>query len=226
MFQAKPDLVFIPGDIVYNRGLISEYRAKFFPAYNAPTASRKAGAPLLRSTLFTAAPGNHDTLKANLRANPDALAYFLYWDQPLNGPITREDDPSSPAFLANEAEKKSFLETAGEAYPKMANFSFDYGNAHWLVLDSNLYVKWDTPELREWVRRDLEAAKSATWRAGRASHHPGTPNSAKVCISKIQWMRRLSARMFLKPSRWRYCFRRARSQLPAVLSDALQVRGH
>ena len=53
----------------------------------------------------------------------------------------------------------------------MANFSFDYGNAHWTVLDSNPYVDWTDPELRAWVERDLAAAKDATWRFV-AFHHP------------------------------------------------------
>ena len=29
----------------------------------------------------------------------------------------------------------------------MANFSFDYGNAHWTVLDSNKNVDWTDPSL-------------------------------------------------------------------------------
>ena len=30
-YKARPDFVFIPGDIVYSRGRISEYRTKYFP---------------------------------------------------------------------------------------------------------------------------------------------------------------------------------------------------
>src|SRR5258706_1403205 len=86
-FLAKPGFVFIPGDIVYGSGRISEYRTKFFPSYNADEPSAVDGAPLLRSVPFIAAPGNHDTALANYQRFPDALAYFLYWDQPLNGPI-------------------------------------------------------------------------------------------------------------------------------------------
>ena len=82
---AKPDFIFVPGDIVYNSGRISEYRAKFFPVYNAETASPEVGAPLLRSVPFIAAVGNHDTVLTNFQRFGDALAYFLYWDQPLNG---------------------------------------------------------------------------------------------------------------------------------------------
>ena len=189
VYQAKPDFAFIPGDIVYTKGLISEYRTKFFPAYNAAEASPETGAPLLRSTLFIAAPGNHDTLRADLTKTPDALAYFMYWSQPLNGPITDVNDLSAPAFQSTGIEKQALLDAAPAAYPRMANFSFDYGNSHWLILDSNPYVKWTDPALRGWVAKDLASAKGATWRFV-GFHHPGF-NSAKTHFND-QWMRRLS----------------------------------
>lgn len=59
--QAKPDMVFIVGDIVYSRGLISEYRKKLYPVYNADTDTPN-GVGLMRSRLFTGVPGNHDTV--------------------------------------------------------------------------------------------------------------------------------------------------------------------
>ena len=154
-----------------------------------PTLFPQIGAPLIRSTLFVAAPGNHDVLRANLTQNPDALAYFLYWSQPLNGPLNSIDDPSTPSFQATEEEKKAFLETASATYPRMANFSFDYGNAHWTVLDANPNVDWTSPALRDWVAKDLASAKSATWRFV-GFHHPGF-NSSKAHFGD-QWMRRLS----------------------------------
>jgi len=71
----------------------------------------------------------------------------------------------------------------------MANFSFDYGNAHWTVLDSNPYMDWSNPALRDWVEKDLAAAQSATWRFV-AFHHPGF-NSATHHFTD-QWMRQLA----------------------------------
>ena len=56
-YLARPDFVMITGDIVYSRGQISEYRAKFWPFYNAEEASPLLGAPCLRSTLFVACAG-------------------------------------------------------------------------------------------------------------------------------------------------------------------------
>jgi 3',5'-cyclic AMP phosphodiesterase CpdA len=189
-YQAKPDFVFLPGDIVYSRGRISEYRTKYFPVYNAAIASPETGAPLIRSTLFVGAPGNHDIAKPDLTLYPDSLAYFMYWSQPLNGPRMEIGNPSTPAFAAaTEEERQAFLAAAAATYPRMANFSFDYGNAHWTVLDSNPNVNWMEPALSDWLAKDLASAKSATWRFV-AFHHAGF-NSSKAHFNE-QGMRRLS----------------------------------
>ena len=71
----------------------------------------------------------------------------------------------------------------------MANFSFDYGNAHWTVLDANATVDWTTTELTDWVANDLAAAKDATWRFV-SFHQPGF-NSSKTHFDE-QYMRILS----------------------------------
>jgi hypothetical protein len=136
------------------------------------------GAPLLRSTLFLAAPGNHDIATRDLEKYPDGLAYFLYWDQPLNGPLGTAGAANTPTLQGPEANRKAFLDAAGAAYPRMANFSFDYGNAHWTVLDANSYVDWTDPALRAWVERDLASARGATWRFV-TFHQPGFNSSKK-----------------------------------------------
>lgn len=171
-YQAKPDAVFVTGDIVYARGRISEYREKYFPVYNADEASPKNGAPLIRSTMFIAAPGNHDTASRDMGSYPDGLAYFLYWRQPLNGVMHR----SLTDLKGPEANQAAFKAAAAGRFPKALNYSFDYGNAHWLVLDSNPYVDWSDPELRKWVAADLAAAKGATWKFV-GFHHPGFNSS-------------------------------------------------
>jgi hypothetical protein len=175
-YLERPDLVVIAGDIVYERGQIGDYREKFWPVYNADEPSA-AGAPLLRSALTVAAPGNHDTDTRDLDAYPDGLAYYLYWDQPLNGPVAAEGTAFVPPLRASGARRRAFTEGAGEAYPRMTNFSFDYGNAHWTVVDSNPYVDWTDPALARWVADDLSAARGATWRFV-VFHHPGF-NSAR-----------------------------------------------
>ena len=189
-YLAKPDFVFIPGDIVYGSGRISEYRDKFYPTYNADEPSATIGAPLLRSVPFIAAPGNHDTALNNYRRFPDALAYFLYWDQPLNGPSVPVGTPKAAHTLTGSAAAQPFfLKGAEERYPRMANFSFNYGNSHWTVLDANTYMDWSNPVLREWLTKDLAAAQSATWRFV-AFHQPGF-NSSKEHFAE-QYMRLLS----------------------------------
>jgi 3',5'-cyclic AMP phosphodiesterase CpdA len=175
-YLEKPDLVVIPGDIVYERGQIADYREKFWPVYNADEPSA-VGSPLIRSTPVVAAPGNHDTDTRDLDKYPDGLAYYLYWEQPLNGPLAAEGTAFVPPLTASDARRKAFAEGAGDAYPRMTNFSFDYGNTHWTIVDSNPYVDWTDSTLAKWVADDLAKAKDATWRFV-AFHHPGF-NSAR-----------------------------------------------
>jgi 3',5'-cyclic AMP phosphodiesterase CpdA len=188
-YEARPDFVMITGDIVYDRGRISEYREKFWPIYNADQAAPSQGAPLLRSTVFLAAPGNHDVGTRDLDRFPDTMAYFLYWAQPLNGPPGDEGSAHVPRLLGSAENKNAFVEAAGPNYPRMANFSFDYGNAHWTVLDASPYVDWTDRELQSWVERDLASARGATWRFV-SLHQPGF-NSARKHFDE-QNMRRLT----------------------------------
>ena len=173
--KAKPDMVVIAGDIVYNRGLVSEYKTKFWPVYNKDIADT-LGAPLMRSIPFVAAVGNHDALTRDLNSFPDALAYYYFWDQPLNGPNGKEGGAFVPALTGSDASKKAFYDGAGEKYPRMTNFSFDQGNAHWTVIDSDPYVDWNDSTLRDWLATDLAAAVNATWRIV-LFHHPGFNSS-------------------------------------------------
>ena len=144
----------------------------------------------MRSVPFIAAPGNHDTALANYLRFPDALAYFLYWDQPLNGPLAPpEAAKAAHTLTGSTAAQPIFLAGAGTRYPRMANFSFEYGNSHWTVLDANRYMDWSNPFLREWLTKDLAAAQSATWRFV-AFHQPGF-NSSKEHFAE-QSMRQLS----------------------------------
>ncbi len=170
--KSKPDYVFITGDLVYGRGRISEYRDKFYPIFNHDEADPSYGAPALRSILFIAVPGNHD-LSRDFSAFQDPMAYFYYWTQPLNGPAAKVPELTGPADAAGR-----FRDAAGARYPRMANFSFDYGNAHWVALDSMPYMDWTDAALREWLIADLKAAKDARWKFV-GFHHPGF-NSSKA----------------------------------------------
>ncbi|MBN9500383.1 MAG: hypothetical protein BGO01_17210 [Armatimonadetes bacterium 55-13] len=175
-YRLKPDLLLLTGDLVYNRGLITEYRKNFYPYYTPEVASPKNGANILGNTLVAAAPGNHDILHRALDTSPDALAYFYYWSQPLNGPLGDVGNPSTPTLSGADARKDAFLKNAGPNYPRMANFSFDYGNAHITSLDANPYVDWSDPKIRAWLKADLAKGANKTWRFVMF-HHPGFHSS-------------------------------------------------
>ncbi len=171
-----PDYVLITGDIVYFQGRVGEYRARYFPQYAAAAASPEAGAPLLSSTLTVAAPGNHDLMVNDFSISADLMAYFYFWSEPLNGPTVAASGKLAPPLKGPEGRIRAFREAAGPNYPRMANFSFDYGDVHWTVLDANPYVQWSDPTLRAWVELDLASARDKPWRFV-AFHHPGFHSS-------------------------------------------------
>ena len=172
----KPDYILITGDIVYFQGRVGEYRPKFFPIYASPEASPGLGAPLLGTTLFVGVAGNHDLMVNDFGRAPDLMAYFYFWSQPLNGPIPGPKTELSPPLRGPEARLKAFREAAGPNYPRMANFSFDYGDVHWTVLDSNPYANWSDVDLRVWVAEDLARARDKPWKFV-TFHHPGFHSS-------------------------------------------------
>ncbi|MBS1510831.1 MAG: metallophosphoesterase family protein [Bacteroidetes bacterium] len=188
MYNAKPNMIVIPGDIVYDYGLMSEYQSKFWPIYNADKVDA-VGVPLMRSIPFVAAVGNHDADTRDLDKHPDALAYYHYWSQPLNGPDGKEGSAFVPLLKGSDVNKKAFYTSAGDRYPRMSNFSFNYGNAHYVVLDADTYVDWTDKELTEWLTKDLESSQSSTWRFV-VFHHPGF-NSSREHFEQQQ-MRLLS----------------------------------
>jgi acid phosphatase type 7 len=164
--QVDPDLIVIPGDVVYMDGRISEYRRNFFPVYNAHKADRRSGAPLLRSRVVLPGLGFHDST-ADLKTYPDCLAFFMYWAAPLNGPQLLPGDPNTPILIGDPTRQQLFLDAADSRFPTMAHYSVRLGDTHWVVLDSNEYVDWSShnnKKLRQWLTQDLDSARDATWR--------------------------------------------------------------
>ncbi len=167
VYNAAPDLVVFAGDLVYEDGRVSEYIDKFFPVYNAETASPDTGAPLLRSVLSAAALGNHDarwpedSRVVPAGRVPDALGYFHFWNQMDNGPaLTREQ---LGTFNGGKKKRKRLAWLLGKKFMRRSNFSFDYGAVHWLILDGNSHADWSSSYLRDWVEADLKAS-SALWK--------------------------------------------------------------
>ena len=187
--QAKPEYLVEVGDIVYSRGRVSEYYEKYFPILNCDQPAPDSCGAILRSTLSFALPGNHDIAsRVDWTALPDSLAYFYYWSLPLNGPVPSARGRHVPEMTGDEGRREQFL-AATPQYPRMAMYSVDYGDVHWTMLDSNVYVDWTDPKLRDWVRQDLRAAKRAAWRLVGV-HHP--PFNSSRSHFNDQWIRLLA----------------------------------
>ena len=182
--RAAPDFVAIAGDIVYSSGRMSEYREKFFPFYNADIASLEAGAPIIRSRVLFGAMGNHDAGSGDLERDPDGQAYFLNWAFPLNGPFGQQGMPNTQVIKGPPDRVKAHLTALRANFPRMAMYSFDYGNSHWTFLDSNVYVDWTNAYLRNWLKRDLAGARGAAWKFV-VFHHPPF-NSSRAHFSEQQ----------------------------------------
>lgn len=164
----KPDVVIMPGDVVYKRGAVSEYLERYFPIYNSDAAAAEHGAPILRSVLTYAAVGNHDVGMNNvtdvpdLDQHPDLMGFFQFWSLPKNGPVAN-GSKNVPDLRGTKERKAALQNNAGWRYPRMANYSFDYGDTHWLVLDANAYMDWTDPAFLAWVEDDL-AKTDARWK--------------------------------------------------------------
>ena len=173
-YRANPDFVMNTGDNVYDGGLDNEYARYFFPVYNAPQAGPRVGAPLLRSVPFYTVIANHDVHRkanggpvADFDKDPDALAYYTNMHLPLNGPL----QPAQPTpAVGKDAIVNSFKQCAGARYPRMANYSFDWGDAHFCCLDANVYIDPTDAALQAWIERDLTST-DATWKFV-VYHHP------------------------------------------------------
>ncbi len=184
IYQQKPQFVLVTGDNVYRSGLENEYRKNFFPYYTAKEADTLKGAPIMQTIPFYMLLGNHDVFGADLDKTPDGLAYFYYNDLPLNGPHPK----GMVTVKGNESLVKAFKSANGARFPRMSNFSFDYGNVHIVCLDANSYANPVDPTLVEWLSNDLKNTK-ADWKIV-SYHHPGF-NSSKAHYD-YQYMRLLS----------------------------------
>jgi len=173
-YQAHPDFIMNTGDNVYQSGLDGEYARYFFPVYNADVPGSRLGAPLLRSVPFYSVLANHDVRRtgpaggpaADFSKDPDSLGFYTNFHLPLNGP-----DPAQPTpILGPDGLLDAFRACAGARFPRMANYSYDYGDIHFLCLDSNLYVNPSDPALQSWVENDLSGT-DARWKFV-VYHHP------------------------------------------------------
>lgn len=187
----NPDLLVFTGDLLPPNGTMAGYSEKFFPKFNDPSKTA-----LLSKTATIAAPGDRDVSadkydaehdNRNLDLTKGNLAYFAVWKHPLNGP-GKPGAINVPLIQGTELSSKEFLKAAGKSYPTSANFSFDFGNSHWLVLDGGPYVDWHDTGWRNWVQEDLASSRK-DWKFV-VFHQPGF--SSDTTHGEEQRMRLLS----------------------------------
>ena len=63
-----------------------------------------------------------------------------------------------------------FRKAAAERFPRQGTYRYDWGDCHFLCLDSNIYVDPTDPGLQAWIEADL-AGSSAAWKFV-VFHHP------------------------------------------------------
>lgn len=180
------DLLVTTGDIVYQHGRFSEYLSKFFAVYQSEKVSPDHGSNLLSNTVTVSCVGNHDMAKLDPETlvsfddYPDLMAFFALWSLPLNGPnnssLVNGSGNNLPPLMGNGSARRDWLNSAGERYPRMANFAYDYGNAHFLFLDANSYMDWTDEAMRRWVEDDLKAVPANIWKLVVLHQPPFTSN--------------------------------------------------
>lgn len=159
--KAKPQFLVALGDIVYPQGRVSQYMKNYWDVYNQPAKpGPKAGAPLMKSVTFYPVLGNHDVDSGKLPEFPDAFGAFYFFHPPLNGPGA---GTWSTGLGKDPAVAAAFRANVGTTWPALCHYSFDNGPAHFLVIDSDSYVKATEPTLLKWMEEDLRRTK-AKWK--------------------------------------------------------------
>ena len=153
--QERPDFLVALGDIVYPTGRVFHYMHHFWNTYdNVAVPGPTTGAPLLASVSLYPLMGNHD-MAVRLAKVPDALGAYYFFTPPHNGP---GEGPWVTPLDGEAATIAKFRADNAESYPFIDVYSFDYGPAHFVVLNVNPKMKLDDPALHKWLRDDLKKA--------------------------------------------------------------------
>jgi len=154
--QEKPEALILLGDIVYPTGRVLQYMNYFWNTYNnVEEAGPTKGAPLMASIPFYPLLGNHD-IAARFPSTTDALAAFYFFYPPTQGPGEGTWNTPLGTDSANAAKFKTINK---HSYPSLDAYSFDYGSAHFLILNNNKSSNMDSPELLNWAESDLTKTK-------------------------------------------------------------------
>ena len=166
--ETHPDFLIALGDIVYPGGRAIQYMNHFFPVYNdVERSSPRTGAPLMASVPFYPVIGNHDADSQRLPSYADAFSCFHWFSVPKNGP---GEGPWNTPLGKDPTVAAAFRKMAGPEYPAMCNYSFDYGDGHFLVIDANGYAAKDMESLLPWIEKDLSTS-TQRWKFV-SFHHP------------------------------------------------------
>jgi acid phosphatase type 7 len=159
--QQRPEFLVALGDIVYSGGRVSQYMHHFWPCLNdVPAPSPKTGAPLLASIPLYPVIGNHDADVSKLPDIPDAFGAYYFFNVPLDGPGIGE---WNLPLGKDPKVAQTFRQNVGQQYPAMNQYSFDYGPAHFVMLDSNSYTTKGLLKLVPWLEADLKGS-SQPWK--------------------------------------------------------------
>ena len=116
-YLARPDFLMITGDIVYSRGRISRVPREVLACLQCRRASPLVGAPLLRSTLFVAAPGNHDIAEPRPGEIPRRPGLFPLLGCSLAMVRSAWRGHACSAALRADANQQAFIDAAGGDLP-------------------------------------------------------------------------------------------------------------
>ena len=173
-YLARPDFVMITGDIVYSRGRISEYREKYWPDLQRRRGLADAGrtaAPLDPLPRRARQPRHRLARPGEVPRRPRVLLLLVPAPERAGRHGGRPD--SSPAASVPKRTRRRSSTRPGRPIPGMANFSFDYGNAHWTVLDCQRLRRLDRPEPPR-VGRERPGRRQGRRPGGSSSfHQPG-----------------------------------------------------
>lgn len=178
-YGANPDLVVLAGDIVYNNGLYGEYRKYFDPVYNG---DGERGAPIGRSVVTAAVPGNHDVRVPDRfdfiqhASDADLFAFFRIFRHPDNGP--KLDAQTVTKMVERDRDGRKLLSLYGPDFIRLSNYYFRQGDSFWVMLDANEYMDWRLPDLQKWLEKALAKGADCTWKFV-CFHQPGFNSDAK-----------------------------------------------
>ena len=111
----------------------------------------------MASVPFYATLGNHDVEEGKWPDYPDALAAYFVFYPAGDGP---GPGPWNTPLGKNPNGAAAFRRAVGKPYPGLANYSFDNGPGHFLILDSASYAHLTNVAFLSWIQADLKNAKT------------------------------------------------------------------